>query len=283
MIVNLLLPLALASIMFVLGLGLVPADFLRVFARPRAMGIGLLAQVVLLPLLAYAVVRGLGVSGEMAAGVMILAACPGGASSGLLTHLARGDTALSISLTAVSSMAAVLTLPLIVDFSLQQFLAQSAGVDIPVGGMVRGVFLLTTVPVALGMSLRHFKPALTARIEAPAGKVATLLFVLIVLATFIGQRTVLFEHLPSVGPAMALLNCLTMAVGFGLAGAMGLDRGGRIAVAMECGLQNAALGIFVAATVLKIPALAIPSVVYALLMNFGAIAVVLLMRRRVAA
>lgn len=280
MIVDLLLPLALGSIMFVLGLSLVPADFLRVLARPKAMAIGLMAQVLLLPLLAYAVVLSLGLPGEMAVGAMILAACPGGASSGLLTHLARGDTALSISLTAVSSVAAVLTLPLIVDFSLQHFLAQSAQIEIPVGRMVRGVFLLTTVPVALGMSLRYFKPALTARIEAPAGKVATLLFVLIVLATFIAQRTVLLEHLPSVGPAMALLNLLTMSVGFALAALIGLERRGRIAVAMECGLQNAALGIFVAATVLKAPALAVPSVVYALLMNFGAIAVVLLMRRR---
>lgn len=282
MIVDLLLPLALGSIMFVLGLGLVPADFLRVLARPKAMAVGLVAQVLLLPLLAYAVVRGLGLPGEMAVGAMILAACPGGASSGLLTHLARGDTALSISLTAVSSVAAVLTLPLIVDFSLQHFLAQSVAIEIPVGRMVRGVFLLTTVPVVLGMSLRYFKPALTARIEAPAGKVATLLFVLIVLATFIGQRAVLLEHLSSVGPAMALLNLLTMGVGFALAAAIGLERRGRIAVAMECGLQNAALGIFVAATVLKAPALAVPSVVYALLMNFGAIAVVLLMRRRAA-
>lgn len=280
MIVDLLLPLALGSIMFVLGLSLVPADFLRVFAWPKAMAIGLMAQVLLLPLLAYAVVLSLGLPGEMAVGAMILAACPGGASSGLLTHLARGDTALSISLTAVSSVAAVLTLPLIVDFSLQHFLAQSAQIEIPVGRMVRGVFLLTTVPVALGMSLRYFKPALTARIEAPAGKVVTLLFVLIVLATFIGQRAVLLEHLPSVGPAMALLNLLTMSVGFALAALIGLERRGRIAVAMECGLQNAALGIFVAATVLKAPALAVPSVVYALLMNFGAIAVVLLMRRR---
>lgn len=282
MIVQVLLPLALGSIMFVLGLSLVPADFLRIFTRPLAMGCGLLGQVVLVPLLAYAVVRGLGLSGPMAVGIMILAACPGGASSGLLTLLARGDTALSISLTAISSLLAVATLPLLVDFSLQEFLARTGRVDIPVAGMVRGVFLLTTVPVALGMALRHFRPVFTARIEAGAGKVATLIFVLIVVATFVGQRGVLLENLPSVGPAMALLNLLTMAVGFGLAALTGLDRGGRIAVAMECGLQNAGLGIFVAATVLGIAELAVPSVVYALLMNAGAIALVFLMRRRVA-
>jgi BASS family bile acid:Na+ symporter len=112
--------------------------------------------------------------------------------------------------------------------------------------------------------------------------VATTLFVLIVIATFVSQRAVLVEHLPSVGPAMLMLNLLAMSLGFGLAALSGLQRRGRIAVAMESGLQNAALGIFVSASVLQAPALAVPSVVYALLMNFGAIGFVLLMRRRIA-
>lgn len=279
MVLSVLLPLALGCIMLVLGLSLVPADFTRLFMRPWAVSIGLLGQVALMPTLAYGLVTAMGLSGEMAVGAMILAACPGGVSSGLLTLLARGDTALSISLTAISSLIAALTLPLIVGVSMQVFMAQSIAVDIPVGSMVRSVFLLTTVPVVLGMCFRHFKPALTARIEAPAQKVATTLFVLIVIATFVGQREVLLANLPSVGPAMALLNIAAMAVGFSLAAVSGLERPGRIAVAMECGLQNAGLGIFVAATVLQLPALAVPSVVYALLMNFGAIAFVVWMRR----
>jgi BASS family bile acid:Na+ symporter len=279
MILSVLLPLALAGIMFVLGLSLVPADFLRLFTRPWAVSIGLLGQVALLPVMAYGVARSFGLSGEMAVGVMILAACPGGASSGLLTMLARGDTALSITLTAISSLLAAVSLPLIVSVSLQQFMDQSSVVDIPVGSMARGVFLLTTVPVALGMALRHFKPVLTTRIEPAAGKLATALFVLIVIATFVGQRTVIIDNLPAVGPAMIVLNLLAMGMGFGLAALSGLARSGRIAIAMECGLQNAGLGIFVAMTVLQTPALSVPIVVYALLMNFGAIALVLWMRR----
>ncbi|MCF8151231.1 MAG: bile acid:sodium symporter family protein [Burkholderiaceae bacterium] len=282
MILDLLLPLALACIMFTLGIGLVPDDFLRLFAQPRAMAVGLVGQLVLVPALAWSLVLVLGLPAEMAIGVMILAACPGGVSSGLLTLLARGETALSISLTAISSVAAVVTLPWIVAAAMQHFSGQMLAMEIPVGRMVRGMFLLTTVPVVLGMSLRHLRPAFTRRIELAAGRVATSLFVLIVIATFVSQRAVLVEHLPSVGPAMLMLNLLAMSLGFGLAAVSGLQSRGRIAVAMESGLQNAALGIFVAASVLQAPALAVPSVVYALLMNFGAIGFVLLMRRRVA-
>jgi BASS family bile acid:Na+ symporter len=147
--------------------------------------------------------------------------------------------------------------------------------------MVRGVFFLTTVPVALGMTLRHLKPVLAERLTPAMSNLSTVLFVLIVVATFVGQREVLLTHLPTIGPAMLLLNLLTMAVGFGLAASSGLATSGRTAVAMECGLQNAGLGIFVSLTVLQVPALAIPSVVYALLMNVGAVALVFLMRRAV--
>jgi BASS family bile acid:Na+ symporter len=283
MVVELLLPLALAFIMFSLGLTLVVGDFLRVFARPKAIALGLLGQIVLVPLLAYTFALGAHFSAEMAVGLMILAACPGGVSSGLLTHLARGETALSISLTAISSVAAVLTLPLVVGLTLQQFAFSSAPIDLPdlpVGRMVRGVFLLTTVPVLLGMGLRYLRPQWAAHIEKPAGKLATLLFVLIVIATFVGQREVLLVNLPTIGPAILALNIMIMSAGFGLVRAARLTQRDAIAVAMECGLQNAALGIFVAAGLLQRPDLAVPSVVYALLMNVGAIAFVFLMRRK---
>lgn len=280
MVIDLFLPLALAFIMFSLGITLVPDDFLRVFSRPRAIGIGLIGQMLLLPLLAFALLKLSPLSGEMAVGVMILAACPGGVSSGLLTLLARGDTALSISLTALSSVAALLSLPLILDFSLTHFLGASALVTMPLGRTVGGVFLLTALPVTLGMSLRHFRPRLADRLDKPLGRLATLLFLLIVIATFLGQREVLLQNLPSLGPLLFALNLLTMAAGYGAAAAFKLERAGCIAVAMECGLQNAALGIFVASALLKVPALAVPSIVYALLMNLGALALVLGLRRR---
>ncbi|MBI4985852.1 MAG: bile acid:sodium symporter, partial [Rhodocyclales bacterium] len=204
-VVDVLLPLALAFIMFALGLTLTPADFARVFKRPTAMAAGLVGQVLLLPLLGFAVATAWGLPPDMAAGLMIVAACPGGASSGLVTHLARGDTALSISLTAVSSVAAVATLPLVVDLSLRHFTGSGVAGELPVGRLVRGVFFLTTVPVAAGMLLKHHRAALTARLLKGTERVATALFLLIVFATFASQREVLAANFAAVGPAAAAL------------------------------------------------------------------------------
>jgi BASS family bile acid:Na+ symporter len=278
MVIDTLLPLALAFIMFALGLTLVVADFKRVFTRPRAMLIGVAGQMLVVPLFAFAISLAWRLPPDMAVGLMILAACPGGVSSGLLTHLARGDTALSISLTAVTSIAAVMSVPFVVDLSMRHFMQTAVSVDFPLLKMVRGVFLLTTVPVVLGMSIKAWRPALALRLERPAGRLATGLFILIVLATFFSQRQVLMENLASIGPAAMLLNASVIAAGLGLAFAAGLGRRDRIAVATECGLQNAGLGIFIAASVMQSPAMTVPSVVYALLMNAGAIGFVFLMR-----
>lgn len=278
MVIDKLLPLALAFIMFALGLTLVVDDFRRVFTRPKAMLIGLAGQMLLVPLFAFVVARAWGLAPEMAVGLMILAACPGGVSSGLLTHLARGDTALSISLTAVTSVAAVVTVPFVVDLAMRQFMQTGVGVDFPLLQMVRGVFLLTTVPVLLGMGLKAWRPALALRLERPTGRLATFLFILIVVATFASQRQVLQDNLGSIGPAALLLNLLVIGAGLAMAAAAGLRRRDRIAVATECGLQNAGLGIFIAAGIMQSPAMTVPSVVYALLMNFGAIGFVILMR-----
>lgn len=277
-IVELMLPLALAFIMFSLGLTLVVDDFRRVFTRPKAMLIGLIGQMLVVPVFAYSVARIWNLAPEMAVGLMILAACPGGVSSGLLTHLARGETALSISLTAVTSIAAVATVPLIVDFAMRQFMDSGLSVDFPLLKMVRGVFLLTTVPVLVGMGLKAWRPNMALRLERSTGRVATVLFVLIVLATFVSQRQVLIDNFSSIGPAAMMLNFLVLGAGFGMGAAGRLRRRDRIAVATECGLQNAALGIFVAANVMQSPSMTVPSVVYALLMNFGAVGFVLLMR-----
>lgn len=280
--IDTLLPLSLAFIMFSLGVSLQAADFRRVFSRPRAIGIGLFAQVICLPLLAFILLETLGVGGEMAVGVMILAACPGGVSAGLLTLLAGGETALSISLTAITSLAVLLTLPLTVGLSLSHFSGAEAVLHMPLMRTGGGVFLMTLLPVALGMLFRQRRLALALRWEKPLARISTGLFLLIVLVTFVTQREVILRHLPTLGPLLILLNLLVMGLGFAAAGLSGLERPGRIAVAMECGLQNAALGIFVANNLLQLPALAAPSVVYAFLMNFSALALVALRRWRFA-
>ena len=278
-VVELLLPLALAFIMFALGLTLTPGDFARVAKRPLAVAVGLAGQVLLVPLLGFAVATAWGLPPEMAVGLMIVAACPGGASSGLITHLARGDTALSISLTAVTSVAAVVSMPLVVDFALHHFTGAGVAGDLPVGRMVRGVFFLTTVPVGAGMLLKRYRAAPTARIAKATERIATALFLAIVLATFASQRQTLVDHIGAIGPAALTHNLAVMALGFGIAAAAGLARRDRVAIAVECGLHNAAVGIFIAVTVLQSPRMAVPSVVYALFMNLSAIALIFVMRR----
>lgn len=279
MIAGILLPLALAAIMFALGLTLAITDFARVFAQPRAIAVGLVGQVLVVPLLAFLIAKGMQLPPDLAMGLMLLAACPGGASAGLITHLAGGKTALSISLTAITSVLAVISTPLVINYALLHFTGSAATTELPVAKMVRGMFLITTVPVALGMALRHYRPVLTSRIEPLAGRIAVGIFLAIVVATFVGQRQVLAAHAADIGPAALLLNLAVMATGYGLAVGLGLDGRDRIAIAVECGLQNAALGIFLAVGVLAVPAMAASSVVYALLMNLTAIAFIVLMRR----
>jgi BASS family bile acid:Na+ symporter len=273
-----LLPIALAFIMLYLGLTLQADDFQRVLQRPRALVAGLVGQLLMVPALGWLVASAMPLDPVMAVGLMVLAACPGGVSSGLLTHLARGDVALSISLTAVTSVAAVFSLPLIVNLSMQHFLLSDAGVEFPLASMVRSIFMLTTLPVLLGMGLRAWQPVRVSRIEPVASRIATGLFVLIVLSTFWDQRLVLFHHLPTIGPAAMLLNLLILLGAWGLSRQLSLRAPDRVAVVTECGLQNSALGIFVCLQLLHSPAMSVPSVVYALLMNLGGLAFVVLMR-----
>lgn len=273
-----LLPIALAFIMLYLGLTLQIADFKRVLNRPRALAGGLVGQLLMVPALGWLVTSVTPLDPVMAVGLMVLVACPGGISSGLLTHLARGDVALSISLTAVTSVAAVFSLPFIVNLSMLHFMSSSVQVEFPLVSMVRSIFMLTTVPVLVGMSLRAWKPSGVTRVIPTASRIATGLFVLIVLSTFWDQRQVLLTHLPSIGPATLLLNGAILLGAWLWSSQLGLLARDRIAVVTECGLQNSALGIYVCVQLLHAPAMSVPSVVYALLMNGGALVFVFLMR-----
>lgn len=279
MIADKLLPLALAFIMLSLGLGLTVADFARVFRRPMAIGLGLFSQMLLLPLIAFGLAELFGLSPAMSVGLLLLAACPGGASSGLMTKLAGGETALSISLTAITSILAVFSVPVVVDLAMRHFVGNGIGLTLPVFDIVRGIFVITTVPVIAGMILRRTLPNFVARIEAPAGKLAVTLFIAIVIATFINQRQALIEHFPNVGPG-ALALCLgTMASGFGIGKLAGIEHRSCLAIAIESGLHNVALAIFLAVNVIKSPEMAVPGVIYAVLMNVCVIAVILFVRR----
>lgn len=277
-----LLPIGLAFIMFSLGLSLEVADFRRALGRPQAVILGLLAQIVLLPLTAFLIATGMALSPEAAVGLMILAACPGGVTAGMVTYLARGDTALSISLSAITSLLAFLTVPLIVSGSLGHFMQTKAAVDVPTGQLIGGLFVVTLLPVALGLWLSE-TGRLSASGQRMVHKSATAVFILIVAFTFFNQWPAITHHLPALGPACLSLNLITMLTGAALAAGAGLPGRQRVALAMECGIQNSALGITLALSLLAQPALAVPSVIYAVLMNATAITVILWRRWQPAA
>jgi BASS family bile acid:Na+ symporter len=234
---------------------------------------GLFAQVVALPLTAWAIAGSLGLDENAAIGLMILAACPGGVTAGMVTRLAGGDTALSISLTALTSLLAFVTVPLVVGAAMLFFAGESRPLPVPVGQLIGGLFLVTLIPVALGLVLNQ-RGTIDGRRKRLIHRLATVVFVMIVIATFASQWSVLADNLVRLGAATLMLNVSTMITGAVLGIVLGLGLASRLALAMECGMQNAALGITLAVTLLSDPTLAVPSVVYALLMNVTAFAVI---------
>ena len=271
--IRLLLPMGLAFIMFSLGLGLKVADFRQVLRRPGVIAVGLLAQMLLLPLTAAAIALWLELPGEWAVGLMILAACPGGVTAGIVTRLALGETALSISLTVLTSLLAFISVPLVVGASLSYFGGESMAVTLPLGQTAGGLLLVTLLPVTLGLwsSERQF---FGTHKQQLIHRGATWVFVLIVLFTFVDQWSAISNHFAQLGLACLLLNLVTMGNGALLGSLLRVPTASGVALAMECGIQNSALGITLAVTVLAVPQLAVPSVIYALLMNVTVFSVI---------
>jgi bile acid:Na+ symporter, BASS family len=270
-LITVFLPLALAIIMFSLGLGLTLDDFRRVFIAPKAFGIGALSQIVILPLIAYAIAILFRLPPELAVGLMILAFCPGGVTSNILTKFARGDLALSISLTGVISLVAVVTVPFLVAFATDHFM----GVDAPpvnVTSLAVAMFLITAVPVVLGMLMRHFAAGLTAAIENFVEKLAVVLFVIVVVGALAANWALFIENLAVLGPALVVLNVVLLAIGLGLARLFTLDGRQATAISIETGIQNATLGITVGSLIVEqasaLPPFSLPAGVYGITMYF---------------
>jgi BASS family bile acid:Na+ symporter len=278
MITQVFLPLALAFIMFSMGLTLTLGDFRLVLTRPKAVLLGLTCKIVLIPLVALVVISVFEPSPAFAVGLMILAVCPGGITANLLTHLAGGATALAVTLTAISSVTDTVTVPLVVNWALANFTGQTGPVDLPIGRMTGGVFGVATVPLLLGMAINAKAPRFAARIQGVARQVATGLFALIVVGAFASQWKVMMANADEVLPPAIAVNILVMAGAVGFARLFGLTAKERIALSLETGLQNGALGIFVAATLLGSQEMMVPSIVYALVMNVSALAYILTVR-----
>lgn len=282
-VTSVLLPLILAFIMFSLGLGLTAEDFRRILQQPRALLVGVFSHFVLLPLVCWLMLSAFGIGGVFAVGFMILAACPTGSTSNLLTYLARGDVALALSFTAVASVITIFTLPLIVTWALGHFLGEARAVSVPVGMMMSQVALVMGVPVTLGMVVRHRFTAWALRFEPRATRIATLLFVLIVVAAVARNWHLVTQHIVSLAPFALVLNLTMLSLGFAVAALARLSRRQSITLGIETAVQNAALSLVIASTVLQDDAMAIPGAIYGVNMYVGGLLFAFVMRRFVPA
>lgn len=275
------LPLALFIIMLGMGLTLKLADFRRVAKHPKATLLGLSNQLIFLPLLGFGVATLFQLPGELAVGIMLLAACPGGVTSNLFSHLANGDTALSITLTAISSMITIVTIPLIVNFSLNHFMASDQQIPVDVLKMIGQIALITVIPVSLGMFIRSKKEEFALKMGRPTKIFSAAFLALIVVGAVLKDRENIGAYLALAGPAALALNVVSMALGFFSARFFRLNRAQSITVSLESGIQNGTLSIGIALGILNSASISIPSAVYSLIMfATGGIMIALFSRKK---
>ena len=277
-VTDVVLPLALAFIMFVLGLGLTGADFLRVIKQPRDFFVGAFSQVILLPIVAFILVTIWPIAPELAIGVMIIAAAPGGVTSNLLTSFAKGDVALSISLTAIISLLCVITIPFIVLTSVGLLGDSNIPQDISLLSMSRDMFLIVTVPVILGMLLRRFASGAALKCEPIAKKVSIALFVLVLLGAITAERENVISYFVQAGLITLLLNVVMMIVAYYVAHLLASGKEQKKCITIECGLQNGTLAIFVATSIFGGGMYVIPAATYSLIMFATSLIFVYLVR-----
>lgn len=282
MLLSVFLPLSLAFIMFTLGVGLRGQDFKVIVTRPTAFAIGFLHQVLLLPVVVYVVIRIFGITGELAVGFMVLAVCPGGATSNVLSKLARGDVALSVSLTSVTSLLSMVTVPLVMAFAFATFL----GDDHPPINIVKtalSMFALTVVPVLLGMGVRALAPEGASKVEQPLNLLAVALFAAIVVIGIVANLQLFAENFALLGGAILALFVVLLPFGYLVPKALGLDEAQARTVSVDTGIQNGSLGIVVAGLLAgqeTFGPFAIPSALYGIMMFFTTIPWVMWLRRR---
>ena len=265
-ITDVILPLALAFIMFTLGLGLSVKDFSNVFKKPKNILIGLVSQLIFLPIVGLILVIIWPLPIEIAIGVMLIAAAPGGVTSNILTYFARGDVALSVSLTAVMSLLSAVSVPIVLAISIGLIGDTSLPVTISLLGIALSMFLIVTLPVLLGMGVRSFLNSLTLKIEKFARFISTLLFVLVLLGAILAERENVVSYFAETGLVVLTLNLLMMIIAFYWSGFFGTGMSQKKAIAIECGLQNGTLAIFVGTSVFGGGLYIIPAATYSLIM-----------------
>ncbi len=258
------LPAALAIIMFGLGLSLTPDDFRRVARHPRAVLVILGCQVVLLPLIGFAIAEVAGLAPELAVGLLLLAASPGGTTANLFSHLFRGDVALNITLTAVNSVLALVTLPVVVNLAIARYLDESSGVGVQLSKMVQ-VFAIVLIPVGIGMLVRARAPRFADAADRPVRIASAVILLLVVVGAILGEENV-GEYFAQVGLVTTVFCALSLAVGFFVPRLLGLAPAQCVASGFEIGIHNSTLAIAVALTVLDNTTIGVPPAVYGIVM-----------------
>jgi BASS family bile acid:Na+ symporter len=264
------LAISLMIIMTGMGLSLTINDFKRVVKFPKAVFVGLINQIILLPIIAYLLIGFFEVDTSIAIGIMILSACPGGPTSNLLTHLAKGDTALSVTLTAINSLITIVTIPLIVNFSLQEFGGNDLQVDAPILKIAGSLVAIIAVPLAIGMSLNKYKTSLASKLDKPVKIASIAILAIIIVGLAIKEKDQLMHYLQESWMIILALNVTTMVIGFITAKIARLSFKQAITICLESGNQNGTLAIHVAVASLARPDFAIAGAIYSLTMYFTA-------------
>ena len=278
-VTDVILPLALAFIMFALGLGLTSSDFIRVLKQPRDFFVGAFSQIIVLPIIAFIIIKLWPVSPELAIGVMIIAAAPGGVTSNLLTSFAKGDVALSISLTAIISLLCIFTIPFIILTSVK-FLGQSNITEnISLLSMSRDMFLIVTVPVILGMLLKRFASGFASKFEPLAKKISAVLFVVVLLGAIMAEKENITYYFAQAGLITLVLNVIMMVLAYYIAQMFATGSAQKKCITIECGLQNGTLAIFVATSIFGGGMYVIPAATYSLIMFGTSLIFVYLVRK----
>lgn len=278
-ITDVILPLALAFIMFTLGLGLTFSDFARVAKMPKNFLIGLISQLIFLPLVALIIVFIWPLQPELAIGLMLIAAAPGGVTSNILTSFAKGDVALSISLTAVMSLLSVISVPIVLGLSIGLISNDSLG-SISLTGIAISMFLIVTLPVLLGMIFRASLSYLTKKIEKGAKVLSSALFVLVLIGAILAERQNLVEYFAQTGLVVLILNILMMAIAYYWAKLFSTGKSQLKAISIECGLQNGTLAIFVGTSVFGGGLYIVPAATYSVIMYLTSLIFIYFIRNR---
>ena len=277
-IVTKIAPIALALIMLGLGLGLTIKDFKRVLTTPKDFLIGIVCQLILLPIIAYLIILVLRLPIELALGLMIIASAPGGVTSNVLTKFANGDVALSISLTAVGSLISIISVPFIVFTSADLLNVTEMSKEITMTGIAIKMALVVTVPVIFGMIIRSFADNFISSNLKMINKITGLLFIIVFIAVWVEERENIFSYLAQAGTAVLALNIIMMILAFYIAKFFASGIPQKKCISLECGLQNGTLAVFVATQIFDDVAYVVPTAAYALIMYITGFIFIYLLR-----